>query len=1096
MSNFISNLERAKRLIIFKLLPIFIFLPKISLPQVSDVAFNHKFFEEGLSQSIVKCILQDKIGFMYFGTEDGLNIYDGYSFNVFRKQSDDENSLSYNDITTMCEDDSGRIWIGTFNSGANLFIPKKKKFIRFYFNYRDSNSLSNDNINAIINDKEGNIWIGTDNGLNEIKKSKENNLKFTIKRGIQESKQKTILSTDKILALLCDKNGNLWVGTQNGLYKFSRENDNEYSLSNKFLQDAKNNIWITDNNVKCIFEDSEGNIWVGTDNGLNKISNEKFLGSNYKITKYFYSPSEIDQIANNDITAICEDASGLIWIGTNGAGINIFDKKRNNFYSYQYDPLDDRSISANEIRSLFLDRSGILWIGTYGGGLNKVSRGTGQFYHYKYRANDPNTLSHSIIWSFYQDKDSILWIGTHNGLDRLNRKTNTYRHFFHSPTQNSPSNNVVRVIAPVGQNKLMIGTNGGGIDELDIKTGKFKNWSHNPNNENSLNLNEIRAIYKDKAGIIWIGTYGKGMDRYDPISNSFKHYYNIPGDTNSLSQDYVRVIVEDNKGYLWIGTEGGGLNRFDKKKEQFVRFRQQPKNPKSISSDYIFSILIDSKSNMWLGTYGGGLDKFNPETGGCKNYTVNDGLPSNSIYGILEDKNGFYWMSTNNGLSRFNPTTEKFKNYNAKEGLQNNEFNGGSYYKTDSGELLFGGINGFNAFYPENIKDNSYVPPVVITSFKKFNEEVNFKEPLTSIKEIELSYSDNVFSFEFAALDFSSPEKNNYAYKLEGVDKDWVYVNADKRYAAYTTLSPGKYIFLVKGSNSDGLWNQQTSQIIITIIPPFWQRAWFIILVFLLIVGIAFLLYLRRLRIIRMKIELQTAHDAQLSIMPKSDPVNENLEVSGICIPANEVGGDFFDYFWLDDDHKKFGIMIGDVSGKAMKAAVTAILTSGMIISEIRSNKSINNILENVNKSLISKIEKNMFVSLCLCVIDTENKNFNFSNAGLNRPIIKSNSKIEFLQSEGPRLPLGVQSDLSYQQTNIKFKSGDIIILTTDGVNEAQNSSRELYGNERLRNALLKLNTEKLSALAIKDSIISEVQRFTKKDKPMDDMTVLVIKIK
>lgn len=1093
MITYFLNLQKVVHFIILKLLPIFILFSHISLSQVSDIAFDHKFFEQGLSQSIVKCIFQDRIGFMYFGTEDGLNIYDGYSFKVLRKQSDDQNSLSYNDITTMCEDDSGGIWIGTFNSGVNLLNPETKKIIRFNFDFQNQNSISNDNINAVIHDKEGNIWIGTDNGLSEIKRSKEGKHDFVINRGIQESEGKTVLNTGRILSLLCDKNGSLWVGTQNGLYKYSKSNT-KYFLSHKFSGDSQNRNDLSNSTVKCLFEDSNGDIWIGTENGLNKLSNEK--SSTGTIIKYYYSPSLFNSISQNDITAICEDASGLIWIGTNGGGINIFDKKRNKFYSYQHDPLDDRSISVNEIRSLFLDRSGIIWIGTYGGGLNKVSRGTGQFYHYKYRANDPNTLSHSIIWSFFQDKDSILWIGTHNGLDKLNRKTNTYHHFLHSANQNSLSNNVVRVITPIGQDKLMIGTNGGGVDEFDIKTGNFKNWSHNPDNDNSLILNEIRAIYKDKDGIIWIGTYGKGMDRFDPVTNSFKHYYNIPGDTNSLSQDYVRVIVEDNNGYLWVGTEGGGLNRFDKEKEQFVRYRQQPGNPKSISSDYIFSILIDSKGNMWLGTYGGGLDKFNPVTGEYKNYTVSDGLPSNSIYGILEDKNTNYWMSTNNGLSRFNPVTEKFKNYNAKEGLQNNEFNGGSYYKTYSGELLFGGINGFNAFYPENIKDNSFIPPVVITSFKKFNEEVEFKEPLTSIKEIELHYSENVFSFEFAALDFSSPGKNKYAYKLKGVDKDWVYVDADKRYAAYTTLSPGEYSFLVKGSNSDGLWNQQATQIIIRIIPPFWQRAWFIILVLLIIAGIAYLLYLRRLRIIRMKIELQTAHDAQLSIMPKSDPVNENLEVSGICIPANEVGGDFFDYFWLDDGHKKFGIMIGDVSGKAMKAAVTAILTSGMIISEIRSNKTISNILENVNTSLINKIEKNMFVSLCLCVIDTENKLFYFSNAGLNRPIIKSNAKIEFLQSEGPRLPLGVQNNLSYKQNNVIIKSGDIIILTTDGVSEAQNNSRELFGDERLVNALLKLNTEKLTALEIKNSIITEVRGFTKSKKPMDDMTVLIIKIK
>ena len=564
-----------------------------------------------------------------------------------------------------------------------------------------------------------------------------------------------------------------------------------------------------------------------------------------KFQHYFHSISNNNSISHNEIYSIAEDASGLVWIGTNGGGINIYNRKKDQFISYKLDPLDERSLSANEIRSLFLDRSGIMWIGTYGKGINKVSRGIGQFYNYRHQPNDQNSLSHPIIWSFYQDDDSILWVGTQNGLDKINRKTNSYKHYINIPGKNSLSNNVVRVITPTGDGRLLLGTNGGGIDEFDPKTGIFKNWSHDPKNLNSLNLNEIRSIYKDSDGIIWIGTYGKGMDRLDPSTGIFKHYINIPTDSNSLSQNYARVIIEDRKGYLWVGTEGGGLNRFDKKTEKFTRFSANPGNPRALKSDYIFSILEDASGYLWLGTYGGGLNKFNPKTGETKSYTVTDGLPSASIYGVVQDHSGDFWISTNNGLSKFNPETLTFKNYNLKDGLQNNEFNGGSYYKTKTGELFFGGINGFNAFFPTNIKDNNYIPPIVLTSFKKFNEEVNTTQPLTSLKEIELSYSDNVFSFEFAALDYAAPEKNKYAYKLEGVDRDWVFVNADKRFAAYTTLSAGTYVFYVKGSNNDGLWNEKGLKLFIKIIPPFWQQAWFIILAAFLIIGIAVSLILK-----------------------------------------------------------------------------------------------------------------------------------------------------------------------------------------------------------------------------------------------------------
>jgi len=1075
------------------ILVVFIF-SQTGYSQISDISFDHIFLEEGLSQSIVKCILQDRNGFIYFGTEDGLNIYDGYSFLVLKK-TDDSNSLSYNDITALCEDKYGRLWIGTFNSGVNLYLSENKKFIRFNYNRNNNNSLSNDNINAIVEDTEGNIWVGTDHGLNQIANASLNESTFVVRRGIKEVDDHVSLQNVKVLSLLVDKNGALWAGTNNGLVKILKENGKSFYKHVEYKNDPINRNSISDNVVRAIYEDTNRNLWIGTDNGLNKISYTDRNKTSPQFLRYFHSSINSKTISHNEIYALSEDASGMIWIGTNGGGINIYDSKKDQFVSYQHDPLDNRSLSTNEIRSLYVDRSGIMWIGTYGSGINKVSRGTRQFYHYKHRPGDFNSLSHSIIWSFYEDDDSILWIGTHNGLDRLDRRTNTYSHYVYIPGKNSLSNNVVRVITSLHNGKLLLGTNGGGLNEFDPNTGYFKSWLHDPANPNSIIHNEIRSIYQDRAGIVWIGTYGRGMEKFDPSTGTFKHYFNIPDDTTTLSQDYVRVIVEDKEGFLWIGTEGGGLNKFDKIKEQFIHYRSEPGNSNALTNDYIFSIFEDSSGFLWLGTYGGGLNKFNPKTAECKSYTTSDGLPSRSVYGMLKDQTGNFWISTTNGLSKFNPEDETFKNYNIKDGLQNNEFNGGSYYKTKSGEMLFGGIDGFNSFYPENIKDNNYIPPIVLTSFKKFNEEVNFSKQLTSIKEIELSYSDNIFSFEFAALDYSAPEKNRYAYKMEGVDEDWVFVNADKRFAAYTTLSPGEYVFYVKGSNSDGVWNEKGVKVLIKIIPPFWQRLWFIVLVTFLLLGIGYFLFRRRLRIIRMKVELQSAHDAQLSIMPHSDPINDKLEISGTCIPAYEVGGDFFDYFLLDNDQKKFGIIIGDVSGKAMKAAVTAIMTSGMIISETRSNKSISRILENVNSSIINKIEKKMFVSLCICVIDVEDKTLTIANAGLNKPVILTNGTVEFLESEGPHLPLGVVTKVQYIETSYSLKSDDLIILTTDGVNEAQNNDRELFGDERLKNHLLSLNRENLSVAEIKNSIIKEVQKFTRKEKPNDDITVLVIRI-
>lgn len=1078
-----------------RILILILLFGKTSISQVSDISFDQIFLEQGLSQSIVKTILQDKHGFMYFGTEDGLNLYDAYSFTVFRN-SDDPNSLSYNDITTLCEDKLGRLWIGTFNSGLNLYIPEQNKFIRFGFDADNPNSLCNNNVNAIIEDKNGNIWVGTDFGLNQIINIYSNEFEFIIQRGIKDIFNTTILNNIKITSILDDTSGFLWIGTSDGIFRIKKFGSSETYYLTEFKYDADRKSSISSNSIRSIYEDIKGEIWIGTDNGLNKISSEEINKNNPKVIKYFHNPYKFGSISHNEIYAIAEDASGLIWIGTNGGGINIYNRKRNTFIKYLNDPLDNRSLSSNEIRTLYLDLAGNMWIGTYGSGINKVSRGTGQFYHYKHSQNNPNTLSHSIVWSFYEDKDSILWIGTQNGLDKLNRRTNSYRHYFNIPNKNSLSHNVVRTIVPLNNDKLLLGTNGGGLNILNTKTNHFQIWKHNPNNANSINHNELRAIYQDKKGIIWIGTYGRGMDRFDPSTGRFEHYLNIPDDTTSISHNYIRVIVEDSKGYLWIGTEGGGLNKFDKKTKIFTHYYSETGEAKSLTSDYIFSIYVDSSNFLWLGTYGGGINKFNTINGECESYHILNGLPSESIYGMIKDDEGKFWLSTNNGISKFNPEEKSFKNYNVKDGLQNNEFNGGSYFKSKHGELFFGGINGFNSFYPQNIEENNYIPPIVLTSFKIFNKEIDFSKPLTSINEIELSYSDNVFSIDFAALDFSAPEKNKYKYMLEGIDKDWVFVNADKRTASYTTLSPGKYNFYVKGSNSDGQWNEKETKLEINIIPPFWQRLWFVFLTGCILLGLIYLLYLRRLRIIRMKVELQTAHEAQLSIMPLSDPENNKLEISGICLPAFEVGGDFFDYFWFDKNEIRFGAIVGDVSGKAMRAAITAIMTSGMIISEIKENHCISKILRNVNSTILSKIEKKMFVSLCICSIDVNKKILSIANAGMTKPILVSNNNVEFLNSEGPRLPLGVKDEVEYEEVNYQLKTGDLLILTTDGVTEAQNSKRELYGTDRLKAHLKALNKKDLTSAEIKNSIITEIQKFAKSVKQSDDLTVLIIKIK
>jgi DNA-binding NtrC family response regulator/ligand-binding sensor domain-containing protein len=831
---------------------------------------------------------------MYFGTEDGLNIYDGYRFNVLRNDPKDTNSLSYNDINVLCEDRSGNIWIGTFNAGLNKYNPNKNRFKRFLHDPHNEESISHDNINAIIEANDGSIWVGTDFGLNKIFVNDSTKGTYSIARFLANTKNPNGLSNNIVRTIIQDNQGTFWIGTDDGLNSINISKANNHNVGfNNYKSNPSNPQSISNDVIRTIYQDSAGRIWVGTDFGLNMITTTESDG-NIEFVSYLNNPDEQSSISNNEVYNLLEGERGILWVGTNGGGINLFDTETRTFSRYIHDPLDARTLSCNEIRALYKDRSGIMWIGTYGGGIDKVSRGTNQFLHYKHKPNDTNSLSHPIIWSIYEDSKKILWVGTHGGgLDKLDREANRYEHFEHSEINpNSLSSDIVRMIYGDSKGMLWIGTHGGGINLFNPHTNIFKSYKNDPDDPYSLGHDEIRGIYEDEYGTIWIGTYGRGLDRCDRETETFTHFRYDPDNRQSISNNFVRVIYEDKAGNLWIGTEGGGLNKFNREDGTFKYYRNDPDVSTSINNDYIFTIHEDPSGIIWLGTWGGGLNRFNPETETFSNYSMKNGLPSNAIYGILEDENGNLWISTNNGLSRFNPLTKEFKNFNIKDGLQNNEFNGGSYFKSKSGEMFFGGINGFNAFYPNRIMDNTYIPPVVITSFQKFNEPVQFNKPLSEVDKIELSYEDYVFSFEFAALDYTAPEKNAYAYKMDGLDEDWIYTNSEKRFASYTTLPPGHYTFKVKGSNSDGVWNEEAASINLIIHPPFWMTWWFRAISIIAVLLIAFWLYKRRVRrleekrkILTERLEEKTKHSNELqSALSEVELLKNRLQAENVYL--------------------------------------------------------------------------------------------------------------------------------------------------------------------------------------------------------------------
>ncbi|MCP2597399.1 ATP-binding protein, partial [Candidatus Aminicenantes bacterium AC-335-G13] len=824
---------------------------------------------EGLSQNTGNCIIQDHKGFMWFGTEDGLNKYDGYKFTIYRHDPKNPDSISNSYITAMYEDRDGVLWIGTAGGGLNKFDREKEKFIYYMHDEKNPLSLSNNFVLSIYEDSSGNLWIGTERGLNKFDRKNEKFIHF-----LHDKNNPYSISDNRIFCIYEDRMGNLWIGTQNGLNKFLP--DQEKFIS--YYHDPKNPYSLSNNVVRAIFEDKKGNLWIGTDYGLNKFDRK-----NNKFIHYVNNPENPWSISNDLIRVIYEDRDGNLWIGTYGGGLNLFDRKNEKFYTYLYTPGIPFRFRGSYIFTIYEDDTGLLWIGTYGGGIIKLNKKI-KFLHYSHEPDNPNSLNSNMVFSIYEDRSGILWIGTYGGgLNKFDRKKGKFTHYMHDPKNPySLSNNNVRCITEDNEGNLWIGTYKG-LNKFDRKKEKFVIYKVDPNNPNSLSSNYIRALLVDREGNLWIGTYG-GLHKFDKRKKKIIRYKNNPNDPYSISDNRVFSIYEDKDGNLWIGTLKG-LNKFDKEREKFTVYKHDSKNPESLSNNFVLCIYEDRSGILWVGTYGGGLNKFDRKKETFTHYTTDSGLPNNVVYGILEDEEGNLWLSTNNGLSKFNPKTETFRNYDISDGLQGNEFNSGAYFKSKSGEMFFGGINGFNSFYPSEVKNDPYMPEIVITDFRLFNKSLSIGEKfknhiileksITETKEIILPYNANNFTIEFSALHFVNPHKNQYAYKLEGIDKDWNYVG-NRNFATYTNLHPGEYVFKIIASNCDGIWNNKGMSLKLRILPPFWMTWWFRGLLVGLILGLIFSGYWIRTQAIRRRAKLLEKQVEERTIQLRK--INEEIK--------------------------------------------------------------------------------------------------------------------------------------------------------------------------------------------------------------------------
>jgi signal transduction histidine kinase/ligand-binding sensor domain-containing protein/DNA-binding response OmpR family regulator len=830
--------------------------------QTWDTKFDHISIEDGLSQSLVQSIFQDTKGFIWFGTQDGLNRFDGYHFKIYRYDPKDSNSISDNNIMAIHESISPRyenfrvLWIGTRVGGLNKFDPITEKWTHYQNKPGNPNSLSHNAVYSIFEDKPGILWIGTGGGglnrfnpflekwtcySNESVKAKPliNNIVLSIHEDIMPD------HTDRRM---------LWLGGLGGIYKFDRDTE---ELTNYYFPDP----------VQVITEDETGRLWLGTQEG-------EVHQFDKKTEQFIYNRNNStnpDRLASHFVRAILKDKSGKFWIGTD-VGLyklngNIL--KKEYLTLYQNEPGNPNSLYDQDIYSLYEDKSNVLWIGT-SRGISKLDLKKKKFRQYRHEPGDPNSLSYNVVGSICEDQNGVLWISSwDSGLNKFDRQQNKWTLYHEKPgTSNSLSRNKINDIYEDRRGILWIGTILG-LDKFDPQLNSFKNFKKGLNSQKSLLINNVTSIYQDKSGLLWIGCLTGILTLFDPQTETFKHFKNDPGNPYSFPgcRD-IYSIYEDKIGTLWFGTESGGiavLKPKDREEAKFINFKSESHNPYSLAHNTVYSFHEDSRGIIWIGTKGG-LSRLNPENledPKFKNYRVDDGLPNDVIYGILEDDDGNLWMGTNNGLSKFNPETETFRNYDVADGLQSNEFTRDSYCKTFNGEFIFGGINGFNIFYPDSIIDNPYIPSIVLTDFQIFNKSVvltnnsALNQSISETKQITLSYDQEVFSFEFAALDFTAPEKNRYAYKMEGIDPDWVITSAKRRFATYTKLAPGEYLFRVKGSNNDGVWNEQGTSVRIIITPPWWRTAWAYILYGVIFLSIIVSIWRFQLRRIRMKHELE-----------------------------------------------------------------------------------------------------------------------------------------------------------------------------------------------------------------------------------------------